>query len=248
MRARILAFVFCTMVAATPVRAQTAGWSENGYLGINGIYQSNGTAFDDTFRLTLNQEDGSLTAGHKVSAGPALDIFGGGRVVGLLGLGFGVSLFQRDDDAAVRANLPHPFFFDQPRGVAGSATGLARRERAFHVDAMLLVPVSDAFQVLLFGGPSYISVDQDMVTEVKFSEAYPYDEAQYTGVEITKRSGSKLGYNVGADVCVFVSRHVGVGTLVRFSRANIELPSTGTEAAISEAGGLQLGGGLRVRF
>jgi hypothetical protein len=60
-----------------------------------------------------------------------------------------------------------------------------------------------------------------------------------------------VGYHVGGDVRYFFTTHVGVGGVVRFTAADVELTGTlfkpaGTTTV--KAGGLQAGGGLRLRF
>jgi hypothetical protein len=45
-----------------------------------------------------------------------------------------------------------------------------------------------------------------------------------------------------------MSRYVGIGALVRYSRASVSLPAGfGTEVTV-RAGGLEIGGGVRLRF
>jgi hypothetical protein len=84
---------------------------------------------------------------------------------------------------------------------------------------------------------------------VTFTDSFPYDEAQFTGVERVKQKGSKLGFNVGTDVTVFFSRYIGLGGVARLSRADVSVPAPDGEGRMAvDAGGMYFGGGLRVRF
>ena len=160
-----------------------------------------------------------------------------------LAVGAGISLFSRQDSLQVTAQLPHPFHFDRPRAISGTAADLAREETALHVQAMWLAPVGERVEIAVFGGPSFVNVTQDVMTGVRFTQAYPYDAAEYTGIDRAARSASATGFNVGADVGFYFTRWLGAGGAVRFTRANADLD--GVEI---EAGGLLATAGLRVRF
>ena len=165
-----------------------------------------------------------------------------------------MSAFSKDTAATVNANLPHPFFFNQDRRISGTAENLARREVGIHIQALWIVPVNDNLRVAVFGGPTFFNVNQELATEVEFASTYPFDEAEFTGITSTvEASESAVGVNVGVDVGYYFSRSVGVGGLVRFSRASVDLtpPSTtppSGDTVSTDAGGLQAMGGLRVRF
>jgi hypothetical protein len=78
---------------------------------------------------------------------------------------------------------------------------------------------------------------------------YPYDSATFGTATVVNDTATKVGFNVGADVGFKISRNIGVGGPVRFARASFSLPLTGSASNISvEAGGVQVGGGLRLFF
>jgi hypothetical protein len=72
-----------------------------------------------------------------------------------------------------------------------------------------------------------------------------------TTYDTTKVESTGWGYHVGADASVFFSRVVGVGGFMRFSRGTVTIEDG---VALSDApvdviaGGVQMGGGLRLRF
>jgi hypothetical protein len=128
----------------------------------------------------------------------------------------------KTNDVSIAATIPHPFFSNTPRSIEGAATGLKRNELAAHL--LAVYRISDGrVDVALSSGPSFFSVKQGLVTDVSYSESYPYDTAAFTTASFTTVSRSAVGFNVGADVGVRLIRHVGVGALVRFSRASLAL-------------------------
>jgi hypothetical protein len=77
---------------------------------------------------------------------------------------------------------------------------------------------------------------------------YPYDTATFVSGTTTEQSKTQLGFNAGVDVTFGLSKHVGVGGIVRYSRASLEFPMASGPEVAARAGGLQVGGGLRVGF
>ena len=144
--------------------------------------------------------------------------------------------------------MPHPFFFNQGRQVSG-AIDTTREELAVHVQVRALLPLKNRrMQAMVFGGPSFFDVKQDLVSDFEITETYPYDTATFSRGMTTTAKESKIGFNAGADVGYFFSRQVGVGATVQFAGATIDLDAPGGGTVEVKAGGLQVGGGLRLRF
>ena len=234
-------------VSTRPVAAQQA-WESRGFISVNGGVQATSSDFSGSVPFTLFVEEGDFTANYQVESGPLFDVGGGVRVWRNLAVGGAVSAFSKDTAATVNANLPHPFFFNQDRRISGTAENLARREVGIHIQALWIVPVNDNLRVAVFGGPTFFNINQELVTEVEFASTYPFDEAEFTGVSTVEASESAVGVNVGVDVGYYFSRSVGVGGLVRFSRASVDLTPPSGDTVSTDAGGLQAMGGLRVRF
>jgi hypothetical protein len=216
-------------------------------VSFNGVYQSSSTTFKTTSTIDKNHEQGELSTTHSILPGPVYDISAGGRIKGNLGIGYAASYFRRTEVGEISGGVPHPFYFNQPRAISGQSN-LRREDLAIHLHAMWLVPVTESFQVALFGGPTYFRVTQQMVQNVEIAEEYPYDEVQLTSATTTQEHGSKVGMNAGVDLSWFFSEHVGVAGIVRYSRAVVSLPSTSGSPTSIEAGGLHPGAGIRVRF
>lgn len=238
------AIAFCAAAAS----AQTTAIHARGYLVVNGGYQATSNNFQQSTVYRRNAEDGSLQTNYSVKSGPMFDIAGGGILWRRLGIGVDVSRFALSTPMQLTAAVPHPFFFNQPRTVTGDVGGLQREELAVHVQARAIVPVGARFEVMLFGGPSLFRVKQDFVTDVAYTESYPYDTASFSSATTTAESKSKIGFNAGGDVAFFFTRQVGVGATVQFSGATVGFTGPNRESLDVKAGGLQAGGGLRLRF
>ena len=234
-------------VMAAPVTAQTA------FINANGGYQVTKTDFTDTVDFTLFAEDGDFKADYQVAAGPLFDVSGGVMLGRYGAVGVGVSRFRTQDDAAVTARLPHPLFFDRDRIVSGTASSLTREEIAVDVQAIWILPIARHFDLSLFGGPTFFIVEQDLVTSVSNTETFPFDTTTFDAANAQRQSQSGIGFNVGVDFTYFLQAagpgaRVGLGTLVRFSRASIDFASEDGDTIAVDAGGIQVGAGLRVRF
>ncbi len=220
--------------------------SERVFISVDGIYQVGSNNFGDSATIRENAENGRFETDYTVKAGPAFNITGGGLLWRSLAVGVGVTRFSKSTVTAVNASVPHPFFFNQPRSVTGEYEG-SRSELAVHVQVRGVIPVSDSVQVALFGGPSFFTVEQSIVSDFDYTESYPFDTATFSRVVADTQSESKVGFNVGGDVSYFFSRQVGVGVTAQYSGATVQM--TVPSGAIDvKAGGGQIGGGLRLRF
>ena len=241
--------VSCAIVIVPErVAAQSTTTDSRGFISVNAGLQAASSDFSDNSSFVLYVEEGDGNVDYERRSAPMFDVSAGAMVWRNLAIGGGVSVFSKDSTAQVSARLPHPFFFDQHRDVSGTGEGLARSERAFHVQVMWVAPVNDRLSVTVFGGPTFFSVDQDLVDEFTFAEVFPFDTAQFAGVSIVRASESTVGFNVGVDVGFYFSPHVGVGGLVRFSGGSVDFTVPNSEPFSSDVGGLSTAGGLRVRF
>ncbi len=245
---------FTTIVLATALfSAPSAVFAQaappfRGYVTINGGYQATSNDFGDSTTFRANAEDGRLETDYAVQAGPAVDIAGSATVWRQLAIGVGVTRFSRSTPLTINASVPHPFFFNQPRSVTGEVGGLKREELAVHLQARGLIPTRGRLQAMVFGGPSFFRVKQGVISQVVYAETYPYDVASVGQALTTDASESKLGFNVGGDIAYFFTRQVGIGFTAQFAGATVEMPAPDGGTTDVKAGGLQTGGGLRLRF
>src|SRR5215207_5131615 len=214
---------------------------------INGGYQPSTTSFDDSFTFTLYQETGTTETSYPVEAAA---IFEGGAAVRLwkgLAVGGVISHLSVDFPATVTSSEPHPFFLQRPRQVTGEAEGLSREETAVHIQAQYQFPPFGRLHVVLAGGPSIIDVKQTIVVDVKYSEEFPYDTATFTGVDSTRATGTAMGFNAGVDFQWMFNPNLGIGALVRITKATVDLNVDDRTIPV-DAGGTQIAAGIRLAF
>ena len=222
--------------------------SDRIFISVNGAYQVASKDFGDSVTFVENAENGRFSTQYDVTSGPAFNVSAAAAVWRNLGVGVGVSRFSHSTPTALTATVPHPFFFNRARDVSGTVSGLTREELAVHVQARAMVPMRNRFQVMVFGGPSFFQVKQDIVNDLEITDAYPYDVATFSRAVSNTSSESKVGFNVGADVGYFFTRQLGVGFTLQYAGTTLEVPSPGGGTIDVKAGGVQAGGGLRLRF
>jgi hypothetical protein len=197
--------------------------------------------------LYLEAETVSATYG--VGHGPMFD---GGvlyRLTGGLHVGLTVSSLSTRQDSLLTATIPHPFFYNRPRSVTGTAAGLERHELTTHLQAAWVITAARRVDIAIAAGPSWFHVTQDLVSGISVTETYPYDTAALASTQATRASNSHIGVNAAVDVGVRIAKNVGLGGVVRYSHASVELPLAGSASAVtSDAGGTLAGGGLRLFF
>lgn len=219
------------------------------YISINGAFQTGVEDFEETVSFVENAENGTFTTEYDVESGPALNISAGATIWRNIGVGAGVTRFSHSTPSSLSASVPHPFFFNRARSISGDIGGLKREELAVHVQARANFTPSPKIQAVLFAGPSFFSVEQGIVNDFEIAETYPYDTATFSRGVTTTVDESKVGFNVGADLGYFFTRQIGVGGSVQWSGTTIDVPASGGTGTFEiKAGGLQAGGGLRLRF
>jgi hypothetical protein len=232
--------------AAIPVSAQT-GWGPRSRIGFSIGAQLDTERLSQSVSLDEYLEPAPVTARLPKKA---LASFEGGlatNLYGPIGVGLALSYMSNRDDAAVGAGFPHPFYFDRLRDVSG-AVGVQHTELVTHFNLVYLV-ASPSVEFSLSAGPSVFKIDQDLVVDVDFDEAYPYDVATFLSAGTERAQQTKVGYNVTADVTWKASRYWGLGGLVRFSRAQIAYTTVGgSNVTEMEVGGFQAAGGIRLMY
>ena len=208
--------------------------------------QAKASTYSDSFEVPLYLETETVSTQYPEVGGPFISFDARYRIWKQLTVGVGVLSFMDDGDAAVTARLPHPFFDNTFRTIEGTVN-TKREEMAVYPTVGWIVPFSSSVQLALSAGPSFVTVKQQFVTNVNFTEAYPFDTASFTSADVTQSSASATGVYVGADVSWMFSRHVGAGGIVQFSRATVK-QKVGDRTVSIDAGGAQAGGGIRFVF
>jgi len=222
--------------------------TERIHVELDGIYHAATQSLSDIANPTVYAERGALTADYDVPAGPGFSGSIAYRVWRNLGVGVSASGFSTSFPAALTGSIPNPFLFNRARTFDGSVDDLERTERALGVHLRGFFRLSPKFAVSAFAGPTRLSVTQDVVTAIQYSEAYPYDTATFRAAQITTDEVNKWGVGAGADLAFFVTRRIGVGLGIKYNGGEVELLSLGGAPLQSKLGGVEFGGGLRLKF
>ena len=130
-----------------------------------------------------------------------------------------------------------------------SVTGpnYSREEFSFNVHGFTSVPVSERMTATLFGGATRVRVTQDLLVSARLVDHGWWTVGVYD-LRAAAARASAWGGVMGFDLSVYLSEHIGVGSLVQYQFANVPLQGTNGVVATVRTGGLQVGGGLRIRF
>lgn len=238
--------VAMVLTGLAPLQAQTQ--TDRGWLHVNGVYQMTKFIFTDTITFTQNVEDGTTVTPYTAGNTPGVDVMGGARLWQYLGVGAGITqATQTGVSTTSTTRVPHPFYFNRHRTVTGPAP-TDRTDTQINLYGMAVVPAGRRVRVTLFGGPTFFRVQQDLVTAVTTTDTYPFNEVTFQSYTKQQHDVSTIGFNVGGDVSVFFSEHLGVGGMARYSIGTLAYTTAAGDPLTTDAGGFHVGGGLRVKF
>jgi Outer membrane protein beta-barrel domain len=245
-RALIFA-VILSGVTAAPARAQSE-WTDRGYVSVSGDVRVSPMSFAGISHPVVFVETATVNTTYDVQPAPGIDGGVGVRVWRNLGVGANVSWIARSSTGSIAAQIPHPFVFNKPRSVSGESTGLDHDETSVHLQAIWMIPAGPRWSVAITGGPSWIVVDQSIVSDVSVVSAYPYDTATFGSAASTRESKGSLGFNIGGDLTWHLGARTGVGFGIVYSQAKVPFATPSGDTMTVTAGGTRVNGGLRVRF
>lgn len=208
----------------------------------------------------INQENASITTRYARGNGVLFDAGGGMKLGRQLAVVVAYAQSSTTKGADVSGRIPHPLFFNQARDIQGTISGVKHADSALHLDLIWKLPIIAGLEIRGFAGPTFVTIRQDLVSSINYSEAYPFDSATFTSASTTKRSKSAVGFNAGIDVARFFTKSFGVGGILRATAASAKLDSpfvfpgvqridSGSDNRITaKAAGLEAAAGIRLRF
>ena len=183
-------------------------------------------------------ETQTITVDHGVKTALGFSVGAAVRLLPQLWVGAQYAMTEMKPSASITAVIPHPILFNAPRTVEGSVNDVAHNEQNVHVALMYTLPVH-AVDVKVMGGPTFFNLKQDFVSGVAISETYPFDTAIFGSATTKQLSETAVGFNAGVDISRPLSSHVGIGALIRYSRADVNFndPDIGQQSV--KAGGFE---------
>ena len=207
--------------------------------------QVSSTTFGQSVTFEAYAENGSITTTYTISQPLRFTVGAVGRVWHGFGVGVSGNTMSGTDAAHISGEIPHPIDVNNPRALTGTADAF-HRESAVHVQAAYWFRPAPRVDVIVGAGPSFMRVEQDFVSDVSYTQSYPYDSVTFRGATLTRERQSVTGFNAGAQVGVRLVGGIGVGGLLRYSRGTASFPDTGASSV--KLGGVELGGGLHLTF
>jgi hypothetical protein len=240
------------LVVTARAQAQVTPWEDRVFVNVNFGYQSRSAAdIASSKTSTIYDETATVSSVQTIeSTGGMFDIAGGFRLVGNFGLGVAYNRISKDAVGTITAKVPHPLFYDQPRTATADIDKLAHKEGALHLMGVFVLPVTNKFDVMVSAGPTFFKLEQQTIaSDAQYSEgSAPYSSITLNSVTKTTTKESKVGFNVGADLTVRLTTKLGIGGFIRYASAKVEIVPQSGDAMEVNVGGLQFGGGLRLRF
>jgi hypothetical protein len=232
-----------------PRTPKKGDWIDVGYFSVNGFYEAGASAFTQTQSWSSFAEPATVSVEYPAKNAGGFEVEGGFRVWRNMAAAIAVTVDNRSTATAVTGSLPNPLYLNRPIALSGGFDA-SNSQVGIHLQVAWVVPMPPKMQLMVFGGPSIFAVTQTILQPqgVALSSSYPYESGSISSAGTTDASKTAIGFNAGADVSYFFTRSIGVGGLVRFARAPVSFPVTGQPSVEMNAGGVQVGAGLRVRF
>ena len=235
--ALIVGFALTGAAAARAQGVQGSTQSEHPiFVSINAGGQIQTRQFSTSSTFPLYNETAQVRTNQTVNGGFVFDASAGYRVWKRLSLGVGVSTMNVSGDAALTASVPNAVAPNRPTVFTATASGLHQNDVAVNIQAVWDLPVTSDINLAIVLGPSFIHVSQEFATVTPTSG---------TTVTIEQQSAStaKAG-NAGLDLSFKLTDRMGIGGFFRYLGGEVDLPLISK----LKVGGLQAGGGLRLRF
>jgi len=233
------AAVAATMLCAAGAAAQSIGPQTSGFASVSIGGQLQTRSFGGVTTFTDFNAPGTITSAQAVGRGVVWDVTGGRRVTDHIGVAVGVWGARTQGDAAITAAIPDPIFVGLTNQASTTITDLTQTTLGINLQVVWLTSLSDRAAVAFFLGPSFVHVSQDVGTL-----SVPANSQTATAVVSTQSANSLKAGSAGADLSYWLNDRYGIGVFARYAGGEVDLPS----APKLKVGGVQAGGGLRIRF
>jgi len=207
------------------------------------------TSFSDSRTFTEYAEQTTIRTSYEAGTALGPDVALQVSLFRGLGLMVGYSYASRDVTGHVDVSRPHPLYLNRHRSASSEISGYGLTEGALHLD-LAYARAAGHLDWALFAGATLFQVEADLLHSPTYDDSYPYDEMTIASTPPVTVKSSPTGFNVGGrlDYRFGSSRRFGAGVQVLYSTASATLQAPGATEASFDAGGLSVGGGVRVYF
>jgi hypothetical protein len=219
-------------------------------LVVNAAFWPSGPSYSDTQTFQEYAEQTTIRTSYEAGSAFGPDLAVQASLYRGLGVLVGYSHSSRDVTATVDVSRPHPLYLNQPRQASAETSGYGLAEGALHLDVAYSRPAG-RLEWAVFAGLTLFQIEADLLAKPTYTDPYPYDELVIASTPSTSVKDSPTGFNVGGrlDYRFGSSKRFGAGVQVLYSTASVELEGTPDSTTTSfDAGGLAIGGGLRIYF
>ena len=229
---------------------------EHGWIDVDvARVQSGQDAQVSTFTSPLFLETAAAAAAYPaLPAATGLELAGGVGIWRGLGVGVHVNAIDYTSVVGLAVTIPSPYFFSNAATDATvTDSAFDRKERSVDVNISYAVPLSNRVTLRVYGGPTYFSVENEMVEVIHYnqlaSRLVRLNVVDITSFSTERRNASAWGVNGGIDAAVFFTSHIGAGGGVRVNHGMVTVadPLNGDQTDLT-VGHVVLHGGLRLRF
>lgn len=231
-RLAVLVFVSCSPAVAF-AQSQLL-------LGANlGIQIPSIGSFSQDASFPFRSETATQQSDYNVPTGLVFDASARYMVRESLGVSFAMTRYSGNDNAGYSLTLPHPTLFNRSETRTGTTSqALTHTERGFHFSAVYVMPERSGLHISVFGGPSKIYISQQLIDDLGTTQTLRADgtfDFTIDSVSIAESDDACAcgwGINLGVDVMKSLTPTIGVGGLIRYSRAAIDIKDA-PESAIA---------------
>jgi opacity protein-like surface antigen len=242
-----VAMLVIATVGANPAAAQSPSQPRVEISANVGAQGGAGTFTTSTALPSNGGESQTIKVDHGAKTALGFNVGAAVRLVPRFWMGVQYAMTEMKPSASTTAVIPHPILFNAPRTVEGSIDNVGHPEQNVHVDLMYALPVQ-AVDVKVMGGPTFFNLKQDFVSGVTVNETYPFDTATFASATTKRLSKTAVGFNAGVDISRPLSSRLAVGGLIRYSRADVKFDDETIGQQKVKAGGVEVTGGVRIRF
>jgi hypothetical protein len=241
-RVAVASLVVSVGVVSSAAAQSVLPWNDRGFVSVNfgGQTQARTSVVSGAFGLYDETATFESTIG--VGSAGLFDISGGAKVWKNLGVGLAFSRYADVSSADVTMTIPDPLVFDRPVTTTANVSDLNHSENAVHVSAIWMLPMSDKIDVMVFGGPSFFSLNKDIVTGFTVQQ----NTQTVSSITTDEKSGSGTGAHFGFDVSYRIIKNLAAGMLIRYGSASVNVSEV--SGGKVDVGGFNYGFGVRVIF